>query len=328
MNKKIIAAAIAASFAAAPAMADVTVYGKVAQSLDFIDDTQNGTVRDRAEINDRSSRLGFKGSEDLGNGLKAIFKIEFNVKASESDPNDGSTAITANRNQYVGLAGDFGTVLMGRHDSPIDMAWSKNNIFGDTIADAKGSYGPLDWTRVDGTIAYVSPSFSGLTGAVAIAPGEESALTPAANSDGIADHWAAMLKYSNAGLGLGLGYQALETTTVDLDDWLLTASYKMDNLFVSLTYEDQGSSLANSDVEAWVINGKYTMGNNDLKIQFTDRDAEAAGRDQDGWAIGLDHKFSKRTIAQITYASVDAESNGTTAEEDGDSFSLQMVHKF
>jgi len=316
MNKKIIAAAIAASFVAAPAMADVTVYGKVKQSLDMID---MGTT-DQWEINDRSSRLGFKGSEDLGNGLKAIYKIEFNVKASEANPNDGSTPITANRNQYVGLAGDFGTVLMGRHDSPQDMSWSKNNIFGDTVADLKGSNGPLDWTRVDGTIAYVSPSFSGLTVAAAIAP-DEGLNNPTA--DGIADHVAAALMYSNGGIRAGLGYQSLDTAAVSVDDWTASFSYKMDALYVGLVYED-ATQTATADKESWAINGSYTMGNNVLKAQWFDADHDAIGMDEDGFAIGLDHNFSKRTQAQLTYVSVDSE----VAANDGDTFSIQMNHNF
>jgi len=326
MNKKIIAAAIAASFVAAPAMADVTVYGKVKQSLDMVDITGGA---DEWQINDRSSRLGFKGSEDLGNGLKAIYKIEFNVKASTNGtagPHvNGSYDVTANRNQYVGLAGDFGTVLIGRHDTPSNMAWSKNNVFGDTAADLKSGIGsPLDWERIDGTIAYVSPSFSGLTVAAAIVP-DETQYNPT-GGDGIADHYSIAGMYSNAGLYVGLGHTSLDVTGSALDETIFAINYSMDAFKVGFTYEDAENGL-NNDVETMQLFGTYTMGNNVLKAQWWDMDADAVNGDADGWAIGLDHNFSKRTQAQLTYLDVDADASASSVS-DGSTFSIQLNHNF
>jgi len=326
MNKKIIAAAIAASFVAPAVMADVTVYGKVRQSVDFVD----VGATDEVQINDRSSRLGFKGSEDLGNGLKAIYKMEFNVKASDDGANgdphvNGSTPITANRNQYVGLAGDFGTVLVGRHDAPNNMAWSKNNIFGDTVADLKSGIGsPLDWERIDGTVAYVSPSFSGLTVAAAIVP-DETTYNPT-GGDGLADHYSVAAMYSNGGLYVGLGHLNLDVTGSDLDETVLAVNYAMDAFKVGLTYEDAANGIGN-DVETLQLFGTYTMGNNVLKAQWWDMDADAANADADGWAIGLDHNFSKRTQAQLTYVDVDADASAASVSE-GDTFSIGLNHNF
>jgi len=337
MNKKIIAAAIAASFVAPAVMADVTVYGKVRQSVDMVDVTGGD---DEWQINDRGSRLGFKGSEDLGNGLKAIYKMEFNVFASRGGStgktnggaagghvNDTDT-ITANRNQYVGLAGDFGTVLIGRHDAPSNMAWSKNNPFNDTAADLKtGSWtgnntAPIDWERIDGTIAYVSPSFSGLTAAVAIVPDETT--YNATGGDGLADHWSGALMYSNGPLYVGLGYLDLDTPALgDQNEWNLTAMYSMDAFKVGVTYEDAEEG-NNNDTETWIATGTYTMGNNVLKAQWWDKDSDTAGDDRDGWAVGLDHNFSKRTQAQLTYASSDTNAN----YKDTDVFSIGLNHNF
>jgi len=332
MNKKIIAAAIAASFVAAPAIAEPTVYGKLRQSVDFVD---MGTT-DEVQIRDKSSRLGIKGSEDLGNGLKAIYKMEFNVKASETGSNgtghvNGSTAITANRNQYVGLAGDFGTVLVGRHDAPNNMAWSKNNVFGDTVADLKGSNGPLEWERIDGTVAYVSPSFSGLTFAAAIVP-DETTYNPT-GGDGLADHYSVAAMYSNGGLYAALGHLALDVTGADVDETVLAVNYAMDAFKVGVTYE-MAETGTNNDVDTLQLFGTYTMGNNVLKAQWWDMDADAVNGDADGWAIGLDHNFSKRTQAQLTYVDVDADSaavrdayKGSTLK-DGDIFSIGLNHNF
>jgi len=87
MNKKLIALAIAGAVAAPAAMAnDVTVYGKVRQGINAVD--MSGM--DYVTISDYSSRLGFKGSEDLGNGLKAIWKMEFGVGISGNHGTQGT----------------------------------------------------------------------------------------------------------------------------------------------------------------------------------------------------------------------------------------------
>jgi len=305
MNKKIIAAAIAASFAA-PAMAEsnVTVYGKVSQAVQAVDVNS----QDEWRVQDQSSRVGFKGSEDLGNGLKALFQIELNLQASTSTDGaqvNGSDPNNTNRNTFVGLAGDFGTVLVGRHDAPHNMAWSKNNPFGDTAGDLKHGgqnaaaatnfSSPIDWERVDGTVAYVSPSFSGLTAAVAIVPLECSGAAGTAdcgvNADGLAEVVSGALMYSNAGLYLSAGIMDAPST-MNMDEWNVTAMYSMDAFTVGLTYAEEEIT-ATQDDEAWLLTGTYTMGNNVLKAQWFDVDAGATTRDRDGWALGLDHNFSK-----------------------------------
>jgi predicted porin len=329
MNKKIIAAAIAASFVAAPAIADnhVTVYGKVKQSLDMVDITGGA---DEWQINDRNTRIGLKGSEDLGDGLKAIFQIEFNTRASTTGTGGphigGSANVAANRNTFVGLAGDFGTVLVGRHDTPHNMSVNKNNIFNDTAADLKDGRNPaspFNWERIDGTIAYVSPSFSGLTAAVAIVPDETQ--YNATGGDGLADHWSGALMYNNAGLYAGLGYLSLDTPGTALDEWNLAVNYKMDAFRIGATYEEAERGI-NNDMETWVLHGTYTMGNNVLKAQWYDSDCDTPLCGSDSWAIGLDHNFSKRTQAQLVYVDVDADAN--SADADGSVFSIQMNHSF
>ena len=91
MNKKLLAAAVAAAVVAAPAaFAESTVYGKMHTSVDMID--YESSNEDNWEMNSRASRLGFKGSEDLGNGLKAIYQIELQVNSGGGSDGQGSTS--------------------------------------------------------------------------------------------------------------------------------------------------------------------------------------------------------------------------------------------
>ena len=204
MNKKLLAAAVAAAVVAAPAaFAESTVYGKMHTSVDMIDyETSN---EDNWEMNSRASRLGFKGSEDLGNGLKAIYQIELQVNSGGGSDGQGSDSFLSrsSRNTFIGLAGDWGTFLVGRHDTPAKMAFyaAGNERLGDSVIDlnignnlngtaaTNAPIGVFHEYRADNAIAYVSPNFSGFTFAAAIIPGEDNDVS--GSRDGIADHYSA-----------------------------------------------------------------------------------------------------------------------------------------
>ena len=113
MNKKLVAAALGLAFAA-PVFADasnVTLYGRVHQALDH-QSTSTGAndVGGNFRVTDVSSRLGVRGVEDLGGGLKAVFAYEFAVDS------DNGAGITGGRHAYLGLQGSYGTFLIGQQD--------------------------------------------------------------------------------------------------------------------------------------------------------------------------------------------------------------------
>jgi len=247
MNKKLITLAVAAAMTApAAALADATLYGKLNVSIDYFDVDNgfegwalNGGTGLPGES--RANRVGVKGSEDLGGGLKAIYQVEFYVPlANERDYNlnNGDIGKVAMRNSFVGLAGDWGTFLVGRHDTPYKIAMAKLDLFADTIADFNGTVGFQD-IRADNAIAYISPSFSGFQFAGAIIPGGGSTaglgvygqgvqnsvrdaygLTPNdpvvletgiynEDSDSIAQAWSLAAIYSNGPFYGSVGYEVL-----------------------------------------------------------------------------------------------------------------------
>ena len=139
MKKSLIALAVAGSFAAPAAFAataNVDIYGVMNIAIEDTD----VSGRD-LNVVDNFSRIGFKGSEDLGGGLKAIWQIESQLSNNAQDGvggayDAGTTGDSlGNRNTFIGLSGGFGTVLAGRHDTPYKIATGKYDIFGDTIAD-------------------------------------------------------------------------------------------------------------------------------------------------------------------------------------------------
>jgi hypothetical protein len=159
----------------------------------------------------RANRLGVKGSEDLGNGLKAIYQIEFGINPNDTNDNviSNSDDITY-RNTFVGLAGNWGTFLIGRHDTPLKISTGKLDLFADTMADYNGTVGFQD-LRADNAIAYVSPSFSGFQFmAAAVPPGGATGGNGLnINSDGIADGYSLAGIYSNGPFYASIAYESL-----------------------------------------------------------------------------------------------------------------------
>src|SRR5260221_1502959 len=137
MNKKLIALAVAAAtLAAAVVMAQtanrVTLYGRLYGTFESVETSHGlgGVNKPRTNrVNDSSSYLGVKGVEDLGGGLNAWFQIESNA------PVDAGGGTLAGRNSAVGLQGGFGTVFLGRWDTPLKTATVAIDVWGDlTIA--------------------------------------------------------------------------------------------------------------------------------------------------------------------------------------------------
>ncbi|OOZ42903.1 porin [Solemya velum gill symbiont] len=312
MKKAIIAAAVAAAIAAPAANASVQIYGKVHVAIEKYDGFQN----DVWVVKSNASRIGFKGTEDLGNGLSVIWKAETTYDFADGSAWDGG------RNAYIGLAGDWGTFLYGRHDSPYKMAYYSTGIemMGDTILDFKrmgdnmhnGS--DLDdiefWRgdRYNGAIAYISPNMNGLTVAGAIIPGANS------GGDGLADAVSLAAMYANNGLKLALAYESDEDG--DDDSWLVGASYTMNSMTLAVTYNEDSGMDDGGDHETLLVAGSYRAGNNNFVVKYGD-DLDS---DSDWvWGIGVEHSLSKRTMAYAAYAD---------SEDDDSAFSVGMIHNF
>ncbi|HEZ2944919.1 TPA: porin [Neisseria meningitidis] len=148
--------------------------------------------RIRTKISDFGSFIGFKGSEDLGEGLKAVWQLEQDVSVA-----GGGATQWGNRESFIGLAGEFGTLRAGRVANQFDDAsqaidpWDSNN----DVASQLGIFKRHDDMPV--SVRYDSPDFSGFSGSVQFVPAQnsKSAYTPAyvAVENGVAKKVAAVV---------------------------------------------------------------------------------------------------------------------------------------
>ncbi|MBA4108158.1 MAG: hypothetical protein C0487_00980 [Leptothrix sp. (in: Bacteria)] len=163
MKKTLLAIAALAATSGAFAQSSVTLYGVVDASIENVKGDK-GVTRVSSD-NLATSRLGFKGSEDLGGGLRANFALETAVKSDTGA--QGNTARFFDRAAWVGLQGGFGELRLGRIDSSIGALAGDTKILGaqayDDFKIAKTRAGD-SYRRVDNAITYLLPTFvPGLT---------------------------------------------------------------------------------------------------------------------------------------------------------------------
>jgi len=359
MQKKIIALAVAAAFTV-PAMsyAAADVYGIMHASIDMVNDGEVTNSKSTNQLNSNRSRVGLKGSEDLGNGLSAIWQAEGTVMIDNGGFN-------LNRNTFLGLAtADMGTVLVGRHDTPYKMATRKLDVFKDTQADTRdggvnGLGGMLHHDqRLNNVIAYISPDFSGLTVAAATVFGAESSptTTPSADKKGTILSLAGM--YNRDNIYAALAYQSvklgdLETGdaaadgvitslvpggTFALDDEAkalkLGGGYTMDQVTVNAVVEQNtftpktGSETKGTNM---YIGGKFAVSDSDaVKLAYTLRGETETGSTKNNdkasqVSVGYDHSMSAHTSVYALYSKVTEDATGAA---DPSVVSFGMKHSF
>ena len=230
MNKKLMALAVAGALAV-PAAAfaqgsGVQIYGRVNLGLDSYSATgaTAGAAADyksRTRVYDAGSRLGFSGSEDLGNGLKALFLIESGVNVDNGGTTGQSGTVnpyTGNLNSrvgYVGLQGNWGRLTFGK-----DNVWWANYPIEQTGANYAATgvpsfYGLLGRgmnvgvSRVSNLLQYAAQA-GGMTGIISYAPGSE-AVAAGANTDGRL--WGATVQGQWGAIGAGYDWVNVRGTS-------------------------------------------------------------------------------------------------------------------
>ncbi len=347
MNKKILTVAIAAALAApATVLAEVTVYGQLHMSMDYTDSNTAvpaGTVGNKGNvgISSNSSRIGFKGAEDLGGGLQAIWQVESQVNLDKANTtgtaltgtvaggatgtiatNNSATGALANRDSFLGLSGGFGTVLFGKHDTPFKMFGRSLDPFADSIADTRQLLGntqgyddPGFDLRAPNAIAYITPSFSGFQAVGAFVTGFNQNYVGVDNNKYTAVSLNAT--YTNGPAYVGFAFEQHNIKDMagaggkNPTAFRLGGSYAFGPAKVGAEWEH----ISNADLNALggakrdggTLFGTYGFGAETAKLALsTVSNWKVGGTSMTDTksslvALGLDHSFSKRTNAYVQY---------------------------
>ncbi len=328
MKKRFLAIAIAAGLVSPlAANAEAEIFGKVNLSVGTVDEGTGGA--DNFQVRSHASRLGFKGSEDLGNGLTAKFHLEYGV-----NPDDTTNAGLTSRNQFLGLAGDFGEVRVGNHDTPLKISQGKFDQFGDMDGDftnaMSGTHGDH---RVTNAIAYIK-GFGSFTFAGAIVPGEGSGTSGTGAGDGIADTTSLALMYSEGPLYVGVAIDSYDDTGAGVaallgfeDRTRITATYTMGTMQFGLMLQSSGAPSGGADEDYTGFSFGMGMGKNKVKFQYGMAEVDNNGPEGTLMSIGYDWGLSKRTTAYVSYNDYEQETGSTTTAE-MTTMVAGMIHKF
>jgi predicted porin len=339
MQKKLIALAVAGlASTAAFAQSNVTIYGRIDLGGVYRDGDSGGVpaTSDKYEIASGvqgGSRIGFKGTEDLGNGLKALFEVEYGIGVDQTASVTNTAATWTNRHSYVGLTGNFGTAIAGRLDGVRYGVYNMYDPFaGGTIANFTQMTIQVD--RADNAIAYISPKFFGGFGVVlayatniagpenggyAVVTPAQAAVTgcdvgfancPGGNN-GDASLQTIMLTYDGGPFTARLDYEQITFPGQDIDKtWVATAGASWDFGVVKLSglWDIINNDDAGLDQQAWLIGLTAPVGKFALKAMFGQVLDDGPGvRDGDSmkWGLGMDYSLSKRTNLYANYGQID-----------------------
>ena len=237
-------------------------------------------------------------------------------------PMNGTSAFGGSnlRNTFVGVSGGFGTVVIGRHDTPYKLATTKYNVFADTIADYAATR--LDGvslitghSRADNAIAYISPNMGGLSFSGALVTSMDQ-LDAGKTVDAISLAGG----YANGPLTVDAAWEKISdgTNPEDRKAWKLGAGYSFGAAKIGAIYEDVSDD---ADRDSLYLVGSFSMGAIVLKGQYGKVDLGAA--DPKAWALGADYNLSKRTTVFAVYGNGDND-----AGDDVSGWNLGMTHNF
>jgi len=358
MKKAAFIAAAALAAGGAHAQSAVTIYGIVDAA---IVGEHGGPTSVPTKVTSgaaSASRIGFRGTEDLGGGLSAFFTLETGAKIDSGELDASNTIF--NRQAFVGLQGRAGAVALGRQYTPYHLTLTAFDPFGTGYAGTTKNLFPDSGTnvRTSNTITYKSPKLRGFDGELAYATGEQSQSSSAGRQFGGA------VGYGNGPLAVRLAYNARNSDTGatgtvpaashDMGrNALLAASWQFRWFKVSALYgADKGYNAsplwnyytpskgvrptASTDARDMLLGFTAPMGNGSLMFSTMHKhDRTAFNQDATSWGLGYLYSLSKRTGLYAAYAHISNKNgaaytvaNNTEAGTGPTGYNLGIRHTF
>lgn len=314
MNKKLIALAVAGACFAPTVMAQtanpVTLYGRIYITAEQ-SKVDGGTAPQSSRIRmvDQASYLGVRGTEDLGGGLKAFFQLE-----TAFDPQDASGTF-ANRNSGVGLQGGWGSVILGRWDTPMKVTQTAVDPWGDlTPGDITGA--ALDQgnfsRRQSNMIQYWSPDWSGFTLRAGYVPNEGKVDASGSTAGRDPSLTSVSLAYSKGPIYVAYAYEEHKDQIATSgaaggagkeEGNAIAARFTMGKFRIMGHYGEYKKPNSAKDKSYmvgfdWNFAGKHVL-------LGSYQNAEVGTPDCDMYSVGYRYDFSKRTFFIASYTEVD-----------------------
>lgn len=351
MKKSLVALALAAAFGGAAAQSSVTIYGTVDAGIQRTTHVAN----DATQVTRRdNNKLGFRGVEDLGSGLKALFQLEIRYESDTGTLESNARPLFQGQSR-VGLQGNFGTVRIGRgltafqESSTAFEPWSGLPAVAGYQTDlAVASYtsdplGPAgnSANRFSNAVFYNTPVIGGFQlnvsvatkeangGVAIIGRGTSAAPQYAANAMASANPYSVSATYTNGPFAAML---ATERNAIETKLWSVAASYypvPALKLMASYQRQDQDHTLAaNEETNAWVLGANYTVGANKFLLGYGQKDPDGVIKTKQA-SVGYEYNLSKRTYVYLDLSLKKAPFAVTSTDDDlRKHYALGVHHNF
>jgi predicted porin len=305
MKKSLFALAVLSAIAGlAHADTSVTIYGVL--DLGIIKSTGKTTAIGRGDNN----KLGFKGSEDLGGGLSALFQIE-----ERFEPDTGTTESYPNRplfqgSSQVGLKGDFGTIKLGRGLTPFQISlipfelWEFSGSRGSLLSFILANYDgePLGGpgtakNRFSNGVFYNSPKFGGGFQFNAAVSTKENVLALGTGISSTPDTHPISLSgdYANGPFAATVAW---ERSAISTKVWSGAAKYAIHEWTFVGSYTQQDIDLTDVKTRGYTVGLKYKVGAGEILAAYG-RNKPSNTDKTDQFSIGYEHHLSKRTFLYV-----------------------------
>lgn len=306
MKKSLIALACASAFAGSANAQSLTTYGIV--DMGFVSESGPASIQKLTSGAQSGTRLGFKGTEDLGNNMKALFVLETGIAADAGGFNQSAGFA---RQSFVGLQSDSGTLTLGRQYTPFFLALNAvADPFASGLAGNAQNLIPSSGIRMNNAVKYASPTFSGVSGEVAYGFGEN-----AAGNERSGRNIGGSIGFTDGTLNVRLAYHraneapAIATTISNLHDasTILAVNYKFEVAKVFAAYSDNNVQISGRGKSRDLLIGvSVPFGNHTFIASYINKDSRSTlNRDANQLGLGYTYALSKRTNLYAAWASID-----------------------
>ena len=342
MKKSLIALACASAFAGSATAQSLTTYGIVDMGFVAESGGPNGSIDKITSGAQSGTRLGFKGTEDLGSNMKALFVLETGIAADKGGFNQANTAFA--RQSFVGIQSDAGTLTLGRQYTPFFLTLNAvADPFASGLAGNAQNLIPTSGIRMDNAVKYVTPIFSGVSAEVAYGFGENTA-----GNDRTGRNIGGSIGYSDAKLNVRLAYHrandtpAAAATINNLTDTstMLAANYNFEVAKVFAAYSDndqQNTSTGLGKSRDFLLGVSVPYGNHTFIASYINKDGRSTSNlDATQFGLGYTYALSKRTNLYAAWAAIDNKRGSLTYKVGNNSepgsgdtaFNLGVRHTF
>lgn len=319
-------AALAALFAsgAASAQANVTIYGLVDLSIAKSNAKANSAPNPGAPGNNAytvqqstTSRIGFRGTEDLGQGLSAQFQIEHRFNPDTGAPNSGASFWNGRSWVQLSKAG-VGSVYLGRDHSPVFWIQLKSDPFGNnglgsplfsmTYADYATPDPVGNAVRTSNAINFKTAKFGGFTAQFNLGLSENTQL---------GRNLGVNVEYANGPVYAAVGHESLKGGVSDglgMTNAALHYDFGVVKLmgYLAQSTTRRANTVAGENTNRmWMVSASAPLVTGTVKAMYARVNPEGANNTRTKLGLGYDYPLSKRTnlYADVGLARADGRAN-------------------